>query len=455
MTWSAGAEREVSNREALRIVVRALRYVRPVWGRFAVKLLFAILSLTPLLVLPWPLKILVDHVINGAPIAAGATRFPSYVQPFVDGLAGATRGEIVSALMGASFLLLGLFGGFGTQRGTDDDLADGLDTASSSENRANYAVSRSGGLLGWIEYRWHLRLTQRLNHHYRAQAFERIHSLPLTRFDDQSIGDSLYRILYDTPGITELTYSLLLIPVLYPLHIALTSWVLGETYPEVALIAVLPLLAIPISFLVTLPFSRAMRRRAEQSRISGALTARTIEETLSNILAVQSLGAGRREERRFARDSWRSYGAVRRQWLLILVVWVVGGLGASLLGLYMFYVVTDRLFDGTFTAGDFSVIVGFYGQVGFSAGRIASLWIWSQNEIAALKRVFWIMDQPGETDAPGAVDLPRIRDRVEVSNVDYSYPDGTPALRGASFEARVGQVVGLVGPAGAGKTTLA
>jgi ABC-type multidrug transport system fused ATPase/permease subunit len=455
MSWSSGSERELTNRESLQIVARALRYLRPVWGRFAVKLLFSIISLVPLLVLPWPLKILIDHVVNGDPIVVGATRFPGYVRPFVEALADASRGEIAISVLGISFLLLGLFGGFGFQRATDDDLPEGLDPASNSEKRANYAFSRSGGLMGWIEYRWHLRLTHRLNHHYRAQAFERIHSLPLTRFDDQSIGDALYRILYDTPGITQLMYSLILTPIIDPLRIALTSWVLYETYPEAAVIALLPLLAIPISVLVTLPFSGALRRRAEQSRTTGANAARTIEESLSNILAVQSLGASQREQRRFASDSWRAFSASRRAWLLILVAGAVGGLAASLLGLYMFYLVTDMLFAGTFTAGDFGVIVGFYTTVGAAARRLAGLWIQGQNEIAALKRVFWIMDQPGEADAKGLPDLPRIRERIEVRDVDYGYPDGTPALRGASFEARIGQVIGLVGPAGAGKTTLA
>ncbi len=455
MSWSSGREREISDAEALQIVTRALRYVRPVWGRFAVKLLFAIVSLLPLLVLPWPLKILIDHVINGDPIVAGATRFPGYILPLVDGLAGASRAEVALAVIGASLLLLCLFGGFGTQRDTDDELTNGLDVASRSENQANSAASRSGGLLGWIEYRWHLRLTQRLNHHYRAHAFERIHSMPLTRFDDQSIGDALYRILYDTPGITELTYSLIVIPILCPLHLALTSWVLGETYPEVATIALLPLLAIPIGLLITLPFSRGLRRSSEQSRATGAQTARTIEETLSNVLAVQSLGASRREERRFADDSWRSYGAMRRLILLGILAGVALSLSGAALFLYVFYLVTDQVFTGTFTPGDFGVIIGFYFLVGSSAGRLATLWIRGQNDVAALKRVFWIMDQPGESDAPGAIELPRIRDRVEVCSVDYSYPDGTSALRGASFEARVGQVVGLVGPAGAGKTTLA
>ena len=455
MTWSAGSERQLSNAEALQIVGRALRYVRPVWGRFAVKLLCAIIGLGPLLVLPWPIKILIDHVINGDPIAAGTTRFPSYVRPLVDMLAGASRAEIAFALLGVSLLMLLLFGSYGVQRATDEDLTSGLDAASSSENRANSAVSRSGGLMGWIEYRWHLRLTQRLNHHYRAQAFERIHSLPLTRFDDQSIGDALYRILYDTPGITELTYSLILIPILYPLHIALISWVLGETYPEVAAIALLPLLAIPLGILITLPFSGALRRRAEESRTSGALAARTIEETLSNVLAVQSLGASRREERRFAQDSWSSYSAVRRLILLSILVGSTLSAGATLLFLYVFYMVTDKVFDGTFTAGDFGVIVGFYLQVGGSAGRLAGVWMRSQSDIAALKRVFWIMDQPGEADGAELPALPRIRERLEVCEVDYTYPDGTSALRGASFEARIGQVIGLVGPAGAGKTTLA
>ena len=50
--------------------------------------------------------------------------------------------------------------------------------------------------------RWTLRLTQAFNHHYRSLLFARIQSLPMTAFDDERIGDAVYRVMYDTPSIT-------------------------------------------------------------------------------------------------------------------------------------------------------------------------------------------------------------------------------------------------------------
>ena len=61
----------------------------------------------------------------------------------------------------------------------------------------------AGGLLGLFDFRFTLRLTQDLNHHYRSRLFERIQSLPMTAFDDERIGDAVFRVMYDTPSITN------------------------------------------------------------------------------------------------------------------------------------------------------------------------------------------------------------------------------------------------------------
>ena len=65
------------------------------------------------------------------------------------------------------------------------------------------------------------------------------------------------------------------------------------------------------------------------------------------------------------------------------------------------------------------------------------------------------MDMPGETDDPGNAELAPIREGLEIDKVDYAYPDGTQALRGIELHAQVGKMIAFVGPAGAGKTTLA
>ena len=90
------------------------------------------------------------------------------------------------------------------------------------------ATASPGGLLGLFEFRFTLRLTQALNHLYRSRVFERIQSLPMRAFDDERIGDAVYRLMYDTPSITNVCYRLLVTPVAAVLGLLVTVWVVRE-----------------------------------------------------------------------------------------------------------------------------------------------------------------------------------------------------------------------------------
>ena len=71
-----GQSEDISNREAVQIFGRALRYVRPFRGRFAGKIGLAALSLMPSVLLPWPVKLVVDHVILEVPLGEPTTPHP-------------------------------------------------------------------------------------------------------------------------------------------------------------------------------------------------------------------------------------------------------------------------------------------------------------------------------------------------------------------------------------------
>ena len=198
---------QLSSAGALAVILRSIRYVGPFKKEFGVKILLMVLSLLPLLVLPWPLKILIDHVIGDTPLSDPSVSFPGFMQPFLDAMADASRTELLvgTLLLQAILLLLtGAFGTTGRERDTTSGyLAAGWDTATQTENQANAGFSLTGGLLGLFDFRWTLRLTQRINHHYRTQLFERIQSLPMTSYDDERIGDPVYREMYYTPDHTE------------------------------------------------------------------------------------------------------------------------------------------------------------------------------------------------------------------------------------------------------------
>ena len=452
-----GEPRTHSTRETLEIFARALRYASPLRDRFAVKLGLTALSLLPMLVLPVPIKILIDHVIGDLPIAERIDSYPLLARPFVSLLEGAGYGEILFFTVLAQLVLLVAIGQIGSDGGERDRteawLASGVDAATATENAANAGFSFSGGLFGLFDFRWTLRLTQDLNHHYRAKLFERIQSLPLHLFDDARIGDAVYRLMYDTPSITQTCYRIVLVPTLVPFAIALYAFTIWDSFdqPRLALAAI----ALgPLAFLATWPFAGLLRRQGGRSRAAGSVSTSSLEEGVANILAVQTQGGEARERARFDRDSARSFAQHRGVMALAMLAILAAFLPGIALVRWVFLEIVDLVIAGTISLGDFSVLFTYFVQIAVFAVMLGSLWFALQTAAPGLERVFFLMDLEPERDPPGARDLPRARRALAFEDVDFAWPDGTPALRGVSFEAKLGEVTALVGPAGAGKTTL-
>ncbi len=447
---------ELSSRETLAIFTRAFRYIAPFKGRFAVKAVLTVLSLFPPLLLPWPIKMQIDHVIGGLPVDPAA--YPFFIRPLAEAIAGGSPAEIIMITLLFQLgcvVTFGMLGSTATERDqADARLSTGRDTATTTENDANYGHSRASGMLGLFEFRWTLRLSQDLNHHYRSRLFERIHALPLTAFDDERIGDAIYRVMYDTPAITQVIYRLLLIPVYSPLGILLVSWTLQEVY-DTTLLGWFAAAVLPLILFGTFPFAARIRRQGEESRMAGATTASTIEEGMSNVLAVQSLGGREREQKRFDQHSEGSFSEFRRY----ILIWIVAGFVAIALGIPLIVAVlrygVEQVIAGVLTVGDFALMVTYFIQVATYAAILGTLWLRLQGNAAGLHRVFRLMDLPGEDDTPGGLELPPLETSLSIEDADFAYEDGTVGLRAASLEARPGQMIALVGAAGAGKTTLA
>ena len=449
----------MSNREVVQLFRRAFEYVRPFFPRFAVKAVLTSLSLLMSILLAWPVKLIVDHVVLGVPLDQPTTPHPPFIEPLLFPLYGASTLELLVWMAAVQLGLIVLIGAFGTTSAQRDrvsgGMAEGRDTATSTENSANAGWSYAGGLFGLVDFLFTMRLTQALNHHYRSRLYERIQRLPMTSFDDERIGDAIYRVMYDTPSITGLSYQILLTPIVTVVNFGVTVLVLRltfEAHPEIWWMA---LAVLPVSLLVTAPFSGLMRERVQQSRTAGSQATATIEEGMSNILAVQSLGGNARERRRFDRDSWRSFTRYRGVVLVVIGILAAALGGTFLLGGVVFFRVSDLVIGGQLSPGDFALLITYYFQLAGYSGALGRLWIQIQGEAPGLNRVFFLMDLPGEQDPPGSSRLSRIRRGITLEGVDFDYPDGTPALRGIDLEVPVGGVTALVGPVGAGKTTLA
>ena len=445
--------------ETLLILARSWSFVRFFKIRFAVKWVLTLLSLMfPILVLPWTLQIMIDHVVLGNPIdsSTGYLGFPAYLHPILDLMQDMSAWEILSWLTGSSFLLVIFFGAYSNeQRDTSEaDMQQGNDTATQQDNWTHGGFSFSGGITGYYEYKMNSRLTQSINHLIRAKLFHRIQSLPITTLEDQRIGDAIYRVMYDSPSINQIFYEIINRPTLSTILFIAAMATMMSAFPHVPEVVWCAAAIFPIYILITGPFSSAMRRVQEKSRHSGSITTSTIEEGMDNILAVQSLGGEDKERERFGEDSKESFKRFRFTVLVEILLANAQGLGGVLILTIAFWVVVSRVIDGDLTPGNYGSLMFYFGWMAGPAISFATLWIHLQRFAPGMRRVFALMDLPVEEDL-GHLRIDTISEDIEIKGAGLVYPDGRRALKDVSFEAKIGQIVAFVGPTGSGKTSLA
>ena len=444
--------------EALRIILRSAAYIRFFVWRYVIKFVMKFGAyVIALAVLPWPTKMITDHVILGTPIEE-ATDYPPYWEPVIDYCQGFSAFEILIFLVGIGLGMVFLIGRYvtGYDDGVEAGLAQGHDYATQVENTIHGGGSTFGGLWGYVEFKIESRLTQALNHTLRAQLFSRIGALSMTRLEDQRIGDSIYRVLYDAPQIREVFYEITHTPLMstFLYAQAMLTAVATYSYSDMPEMFWMTAALFPTWFAISLLFTRIVRRRGQAARAAGSITTGTIEEGMDNVLAVQSLGSNVTEKNRFDGDSKESFRRHRAISLMWMVIPEVIGTLIAIIQTAFFVLLLRLIIDDRLTPGDFAAMFVFWGYLLGPARALGYLWIRFQDNVAGMRRVFAMMDLPAEADL-GSVEMHAIRDGVTMRGAGLVYPDGRRALEGVDLDASVGQIVAFVGPTGAGKTSLA
>jgi ABC-type multidrug transport system fused ATPase/permease subunit len=445
---------DIKTVDALRIIGRCVKMLASVKGLFCAKFLLQLGLIFPGLLLPWMAKIVIDNAVLQRPIGGTEVVYPPFMNPILGMIEGKDPIGIMLTLTTVYFVMLMTIGS--RTGGTGASLLQGREASSQSEDALSYGSSSGGGLWGVAEFMIDVRMTQTIANNLRSRLFDRLTRLPMSALDDQRIGDSVYRVLHDAPEAPALAYLLTLGPFFAALGAFINLYILqysfGEVSPELVWIA---WAAVPMAFLTTFPFSGALRRTNQNKRAAGSATTNAMEESMSNVAAVQSLGAGKQEHKRFAERSEESF--LRERYTTAVLIAIVGLSGAvfAVAGIYVSILISNRVIEGVMSPGDFAVLLGVYGGIAGSFGYFGLLWIRLQDRVAAVRRVFFFLDFESEQDRMGGKKLDRISNGVQFKDVSFSYPDGHPALSNIDLDLHVGELVALVGPTGAGKTSLA
>ena len=292
----------------------------------------------------------------------------------------------------------------------------------------------------------------------RLDVFHHLHELSLSYYSKHEAGDLMSRITNDTSAI-EQAVSFALINVLS--GVLLLVWVAYNMLSASLPFALLSLSIAPVMFIVTLYFSAQARKAFRTSRKEIGNVNAELQESIAAVREVQAFNRADENIEQFKevnaanRDanvravSYTSALAPALEALSYVALAIVVGSGgwALLKG--------QTLFGATVTFGLVITFMAYVQRFNQPIQQIAVLWTNIQNAIAGAERIFNILDEDvAVADKPNAIKMPPVKGLVEFNNATHSYEDGVPVLKDVSFTAQPGQTIAIVGPTGAGKTTI-
>ena len=415
-------------------------YFKPYWPVLIVVALLVIVATWAQVTAPELIGQAVDCYLTPA-VAASFGSFPGF-QPgdpsggavgnaaancwYADGIAGLSNTERLSGLGGLILLVVGLY-----------VLTSAL-------------TGMQFYLMNWAG--------QHVLRQLRVKVFEHLHRLPLSYYSEHEVGDLMSRITNDSDTIQQ-AMSFALINVLG--GSLLIVWIAYNMLSRSLVYALVSLSVVPVMIVTTLWFSSQARKAFRKTRQEIGSVNAELQESISAVREVQAFNREDENLRNFRETNAANRDANIRAvaftsalaptlegfgYLALAIVTCVGGIA----------LLRDQpLFGTVVSLGLVITFLGYVQRFNQPIQQIAVLWTNIQNAIAGGERIFGLLDvEPALQDVPGARDMPPIEGRVEFVNVTAGYQEDQAVLRGVSFTAEPVQTIAIVGPTGAGKTTL-
>jgi ATP-binding cassette, subfamily B, bacterial len=392
--------------------IRLLRYALRYRAGWSVIFLATVLSTLFAVVTPWPMKVLVDNVLGNVPLPPLLTDV-SRVLPGAD-----SRGGLIKWVALAGLAIYGL-------------------------------SSALEALLTWL---W-IRVGQATVYDLTADLFARIQRRSLLFHTRSSVGDSMARITGDSWAVHILVNALLFAP----LQAGLTGAViLVLMFRLNTTLTLLSLAVVPVIALKALRRGNRIRTTVRAHRELESRIVSHVQQTLNGVPVVQAFAQEHREAERFVQLTDAALRAMRQS----ILARNVAGLGYGFLtklGLAaVLWVGARQVLNGSLTVGSLLVFLAYLRSLKTQLKAFSTVYTNLQTVSAKVDRVCEVLEaEPELVERTTAVPINRSSGRVVFDNVTFGYEPTRAVLKNISFEALPGDTVAIIGPSGAGKTTLA
>jgi ATP-binding cassette subfamily B protein/subfamily B ATP-binding cassette protein MsbA len=355
---------------------------------------------------PWPLKIVIDNVLRGVPLAA--TRWTPR-------LTGPNLLVAACLVLVVLYLVLGIL------------------------NVVNNYVTIAVG--------------QRMVNELRAEMFDKLQRFSLSFHRRREVGDLMVRIAYDSMSLQTIAMNGIF-PVLSASVMLAAMFVVMIRMDWVLTLAALGV--VPILFVLIAGVSRRIDRLASGARIKESRLYTVAHQALASIHVVQAFTRENESLNEFVQSSSESLGESLK--LYVFQTIYAGGVNALIAvgTALVIYIGARHVLSGELTIGDLIVFTTYLASLYLPVNQIFQTYGMIEGAKAGIRRCFELVElEPEIKDRPGARALDRVLGDLEFDDVVFGYDHSAPVLKGISFKARAGQTVAIVGPSGAGKTTMA
>ncbi len=360
---------------------------------------------------PWPLKVLIDNGLSGRPLPPWLGRILS--MPFAK-----PRVAIILATVVAGLILRLL----------------------------------SGVLEIGIQY-VKTRINTGMNLRFAADLFNHLLRLSFKYHDQTTVGDSIYRINSDTGFVSTMIWSNFRHLLTALVTFVGMLWIVVRLDWQVALLA---LGVVPLQYISVGLYGRLFNEKARRIKVMESKAQSFMQEALSCLRVVKAFGQEDREHQRAVGQRWQAVRARihldLQESVFSFVLRFLSRIDRSAVLLLCAY----HVFQGRLTIGALLVIMTYVGQLQDPIDAIGDVLTDMQDSLVSAERVFEVLDiEPDIRDRSGAKSLERVSGTVVFEDVSFGYDPARQVVHHLDFKARAGEVVALVGPTGAGKTTIA